>query len=430
VVDSRTQVVAGVGEWRMKDAEAGLAWVATHDPSVALRLSAAEGLVRIRSDAAAAPLKELLASGDARQRTRVAGLLVDSNKLTDVEIADAIQAWADTRPESPEIVLPRSIGEAYSRAGAIERDAAAKLVLARADALEKTNPAAAARMRSILWKWPVPAVDAAIAQRLASGAFDPEMVYAAIDRREVLRRRIGTELEAVAKEKTPAGGIAVLLLGNRAEEVQVLESTNAEAKRGLLAAARLASESLPVDDVAALMNGRHPKLAIAAEKYLEEEDSRVAREALMARHPGEVRIYGWRSVGEQAKVSLDKWEEALRTSVRKGEWDEIYGLATTGLDGKEDQQILVKSRADKAVLINNGQERPITAEQVAALHNFLATRAMDDAPPLNYSRGHGLVMEYLHLTKAGGRRVFMNDPMSASLGAAEYLEIVRKFEGL
>jgi hypothetical protein len=433
--DSRARVVAAAGDLRVKEAERGLLSVAAHDPSMPLRLSAAEGLVRLRSEAAVGPLKTLLETGDEHQRRHVAELLVESDGLTGDEIANALEAYALFTTAPPEQQGDRistlvSIGEAYARREAVERDDAATLVMKGADALAKSNAAASALLRALVWKWPVPAVDAAIVLRLGAGDLDRAMVAAALDRRELLGRQLAGPLALLTKRKTAVAGVAVLLLGDRAGEVRLLESPDTEAKRGLLAAARLASESLPVSDVVALMKGRDAKVALAAEKYLEAEDSRSAREALMARHAGEARLYGWRPAGSEAHVSLDHWEEELRASVRSGQWDEIYGLAVTGYSGREDRHIVVKSRGEQATLVKDGKERPMTAEQVAELHNFLASRSMDDAPPLDPFRTRGLVMEYVHLTKNGGRRVIMHDPMSASLGAADYLEVARKFEGL
>jgi hypothetical protein len=441
VGDSRARAVAVASELRVKAAEKGLLSIAGHDPSLPLRLAAAEGLVRLRSEAAVGPLKTLLETNDEHQRTHVADLLVESDGLTDEEIANALEAYALFTTAPPEQSANRrigvsgipalvSIGEAYARRGAVERDHAATLVMKRADALSKTNAPAAALLRSVVWKWPVPSIDALIVLRLGAGDLDPAMVAAALDRRELLGRQMAGPLAVVTQRNSAVAGVAVLLLGDRAGEVRLLESPNTEAKRGLLAAARLASESLPVSDVVALMKGRDAKLALAAEKYLEGEDSRGAREALMARHAGEARLYGWRPAGAEAHASLDKWEEELRASVRSGQWDDVYGLAITGSSGREDQHIVVKSHGDQATLFKDGKERPMTAEQVAELHNFLATRSMDDAPPLDAFKTHGPVMEYVHLTRNGGRRVIMHDPMSASLGAADYLEVVRKFEGL
>jgi hypothetical protein len=78
----------------------------------------------------------------------------------------------------------------------------------------------------------------------------------------------------------------------------ILASENTEAKTAMLGCARLIRAELPVQKVAENLRSPDKMLALAAENYLESEDSPAARKIVLAHHPNEAKILGARTFFE------------------------------------------------------------------------------------------------------------------------------------
>lgn len=115
-----------------------------------------------------------------------------------------------------------------------------------------------------------------------------------------------------------------------------------------------------------------------------------------------------------------------------GDRDEILAFLSRGGFGDEGQ-IVVRSRAGLARLTfmldpARSYERPMSAEEFNGLRSFLVGRKAFDLGELKTKIADGMHNELLRLTKAGGRRVYMDNP--GIVGARAYLEIREQFRSL
>src|SRR5262249_29971401 len=159
----------------------------------------------------------------------------------------------------------------------------------------------------------------------------------------------------LVKMSGAARGVSHVLLGDQAGERETLEGSDKEAQRALLACARLAREPLPIAIVGKLLKRDDRNLALAAERYLGNEDSAEARKLVVGQHPGEVLILGARQGFDPSHHSFgqfDQLENQLRDEVRKPDGDdEIFALLSAGYWG-DAGQIVIRVRQGKAELFN------------------------------------------------------------------------------
>jgi hypothetical protein len=90
-------------------------------------------------------------------------------------------------------------------------------------------------------------------------------------------------------------GIAACLIEDANGYDVLLAGENTEAKTAMLACARLIRAALPVRRVAENLKSPNKLLAMAAERYLESEDSPEARQIVLSLHPNEAKIMGART---------------------------------------------------------------------------------------------------------------------------------------
>jgi hypothetical protein len=396
-------------------------------------LAAAAAALAVYRDRRAGPaLKSALQrDNDEKHRREVVAALLACDGLTDDEIVAAVEAYA-VKLSTPEglaevraaldafsFKLPAKVSLGYQLwlLGPLREQAAARL-LARADARDKDRPAVALNLRRTVQSWPGKTVDAYFLRRLRDGQADAETLEAVLNRRSSLRANVAAEVQALKDRPGVVGGWAAVLSGDPRQKSAILDGNDAAAQRALLAGARLVREPLPVVKVGRLLKKGSPAVALAAERYLESEDSPAARQLVYARHPGEALILGARhdfDPGHNNYEALDAWEKGLRAEVLGQDGpQEIYALFIAGY-GRTGGQVVVRLRRDGAeVSVHVGKEAPdvrqLKPAELAALRASVTADKVDDLPPLNRVAFDGLQYEYLHLTKDGGRRVFMNNP--------------------
>ena len=324
--------------------------------------------------------------------------------------------------------VPVAIGTLLSRGGFLVRrhaqlspeiqDAAAAHVLARADALDATNPKTALALREWIEPWAVPAVDAWALRELERGSVRAGAIVALLGRRASLLERFPDRL----RELTGAGGmrqgLAAVLLGVARLEQRILAGEDLEAQRALLAAARLVREPLPVRAVATLF-GRAEPLDAAVEAWLVSDDSAEARAAVRSHRPNEYLVLGFGGTWE--------WEDQVVRAFRRSKDDEVIALAAAGM--MEPSGVLeIHIRGNRATLVAEGGKRTLSPALLGELRLDLAAAGADDLGPIETGTSDGIVYEYLHLTRAGGRRVVMNHPQS--MPDSPHAELVRRLMAL
>lgn len=259
--------------------------------------------------------------------------------------------------------------------------------------------------------------------RLISNA-TPDTIVTALEQRRELRAKASPELRKLVEQGGILGGIAAMILED--EYVQsVLNGYDHEAQRALLACARWLRKPLPLATVVKLLNESKPKLSHAAELYLESEDSPAARQIVLDRHPGEIKIVGTNYCWYASLLYL--CEEALRQEMQRPDApDEIYTFIEESWGGGTVYVLRVSGVRAQLMSrwLSGFQFFPtelhfpetsyrycyVVPAELQALRQFVSKYRIEELPEWDMGVCDGVQYEYLHLTKAGGVRVFMNNP--------------------
>lgn len=147
-------------------------------------------------------------------------------------------------------------------------------------------------LRRIMQRWQGAAINSLLLRDLKNGKSETGAVVKLLSLRRELREKQSNEIFDARRGSALALGISTCLLEDGGEYDTLLTSDNLEAKTAMFACARLIRAGLPVQKVAE--NLRHPNqtLALAAERYLESEDSPEARRAVLSLHPNKAKILG------------------------------------------------------------------------------------------------------------------------------------------
>ncbi|MCP4590544.1 MAG: hypothetical protein GY842_07360 [bacterium] len=430
----------------------GLVWVAGHDTGFALS-AAAEALAHYCARDAVPVLKAALArEPDEYHRRRVIQAVLTLGGYSVEEKVVAVEAYAreiateegservtcasrsrgDAAPLAPEVSVGRYLGFYWDAPD----EKVARRLMARVQELRTKDVLASQGLWLIIRTWPTVAVDQEIVRRVASDTVDRLSLRSALKRRASLRRNAREELEKLCGRGGAQLGIAACLIGEPERYAQVLDGADPAAQRALLACARLVRESLPLQKVGELLQSANDGVVSAAESYLESEDSTAARQLVLACHPGDARILGARQQfdpGHHSYARFERWEDRLREAVKAdGGPDEIFALLSAGYWGDEGQRVVyVRGRNAELRFYRDEtkhESRKLADKEWRDLRRFLSANLVEDLAPLNVQANDGIQYEYVHLTRHGGRRVFMNNP--DTVGGSVYDQLARRFAGL
>jgi hypothetical protein len=245
---------------------------------------------------------------------------------------------------------------------------------------------------------------------------------------------VSNELYVLRGKNSLAGGIAACLIEDENDIVSAFHSENAETQIGILACARLLRKPLPVQEVGALLDSPNKILALAAERYLESEDSLEARQLVLAKHPNEAVILGARDSFNPAKLTefptmlgrlfasvdasygnhlhpekadfakLDKFEDKLREEIKANtDLLEIYTIVPSYIVRVYKDRVVFTWLKDDA----RYYEGVLKKEQFDNLKRLLTESKLEETPPIfgdcHYNCG---MFEYAHFNRNGGRRFF------------------------
>jgi hypothetical protein len=306
-------------------------------------------------------------------------------------------------------------------------------LLNRIESLEKSEPMIAAGMRSILRNWRGVAVNAVLLRVIKSGKAELADVVAALIRRAEIREKQINDIYDMRGGTPFAAGIAACLLEQNGEYDAVIGGDNAEAKTAALGCARMIRAKLPVRNVADLLNSGDKLLALAAERYLESEDSPEARAFVLAKHPNEAKVLGARtSFKGEKELELDNIEALYSTGEYEFSAGYLAGMNFPELEKTEEKlrkEILenpellgvyafhdhfVKMYRDRATFSweedpARYRERVLERSELERLQGYLTESNVDELPPfLSYCGEYCEdARELLMMGRAGGRRVFI-----------------------
>ena len=293
-------------------------------------------------------------------------------------------------------------------------------VMERINVLRQEKPDVAAKLWIIAREWDFPIIDLAMAERIVSADADFEALLKALRRRQRLATNAGTILQPMLQQRGYGSGIAAILLEDDGEIRSILNGKDSEAQMALLACARVIRTALPVESVGKLLKAANKRLALAAERYLESEDSVAARALILAIHPNEALILGGSpnfNPKPKYKESETEWENSLREDVKQGRADEVFAefevQTSDTAPFRQNFSVEVRVRGEAATICRRKdtarQEcRSLLSGELDALRSLFDDVSFDGLAPLPIPGGGlgGTSFEFVRINKRGGRRVF------------------------
>jgi hypothetical protein len=371
--------------------------------------------------------------------------------------------------------LSQMLGELLLRTNAVS-DELVMAMVGRVEALDLRDPKLAMALRKIMLRWTSPKVNLLLLRDLKNDRADADPVVRLLSQRKLIRQDMSSDVFD-AKTGTPAAaGITACVIEDSAEYDAILGGENTDTKTALLACARLIRAPLPVAKVAEFVKSTDRRLATAAERYLESEDSPAARAIVLGLHPGEARIMGattaffpngrtteltgpvlalFESVGPDGGGETGRYysgtyfpdlpvsEDIVAGGSGSGETDQDWQKAEKLLreEVKKDDSLLgvygydgnyVRLYRDKAVFSwdddeSRYRERPLSQYELDSLKSYLTDQHVDElAPFLQCGLDTCASKELLMLGRGGGRRVFMNgEPAEFFNGLDKYFAELR-----
>ena len=168
-------------------------------------------------------------------------------------------------------------------------------LLDRIEYLDKKEPPVAVNLRKIIQNWRGAAVNSMLLRDLKNNRTDADAVVKLLSVRKELKEKQASEVYDARGGGALALGISACLTEETNDYDTILAGENADSKIAMLGCARLIRARLPVREVAKHLQSPNKLLALAAERYLESEDSPEARTLVLAAHPNEARILGARN---------------------------------------------------------------------------------------------------------------------------------------
>jgi hypothetical protein len=408
----RLRLIQSAAQAGLREAIPHLVAVVENDRSGATRSYAAEALADFGDSSGNEAMRQALGKEklDAYDFNRIVEALVRAGGFSNERLADGVIAYVrklDDAPKCAPTLTPFLLGEIAVHLGG-DREELVQAILA-GDADDKTKLRAVSHFTA-------PSAAQFIARNIIT--LDEETLRVALAKRDLLRQHAQHELWRVAARGGIAGAIAIVIAGNAHDEAALVAHGTIDEQRALLAAARATGEPIELNSVASLF-GRSPALDRAAEAFLEAADTPPARAILYARHRGEAFICGMRS------DAFIEWEESLRKRVVSGEYDEIIALHSySGWVGQQ-RGTEIGIRGSEATLLF-GKKKGFSQSAVAELLEFIRANDVDNLPPMPGDVDDGTDFEFIHITRDGGARLFMDTPELGDTRGSVYDELVKR----
>ncbi|HET6250389.1 MAG TPA: hypothetical protein VFE47_22065 [Tepidisphaeraceae bacterium] len=406
----------------------------------------ARAMVRQNSPDANEALRKCVQSGTGLFRNieteEALRMLVERGAIPIKQVADEIEAFA-TRSVNEDAnggLFGGSLfggqpkitdhGQDFTTAAA-GKAGLADVLLDRAAALRAAKPTVADEIWTLLTPWPDPAIDRRLMGRLRDEPIGLPLALLAKDRAALLRQNQSAALRQLQASGGLRAGIAGAILGDAPTVGPILKGNDVDAICMLLATGRLLRTPLPLELVPHLFSRKNPAISTAAEQFLIVDDSPDARRMVLARHPNQAMVLGagiWNFSGED-NADHDDDDPARAEVLKQNGAEEIFQLYAPWNNMK------ITARRDSATLDvepNPGKHlrRDLTADELKSLRAFMAANKVDDLPELVVPIVDGALYEFYHITRAGGRRIFMGNPGEMGTANTPHFHLIKLFERL
>lgn len=442
--DGRLRLIQSMNEIEMPESVPGLIWILENDEYSYNRSYAAESLGKYKDPRIVpAMINALQKEPEEIHRRRIILALIRNENLSTDEQMSYLESYVEaiSTPEGFENVEQRdeyeeenplpvavSIGEYLAKQSEPDENLILRTI-ERQKILQKEKPEVAKILSGIMSKWQGRLVDLEMLRKISDGKADVETITGALDRRAELNERVKNSLYAMRGKSGLAGAVAACLLMEDNDILSAFRSQDAEKQIGTLACARLIRAELPVNEVGVYLNSENKLFALAAERYLESEDSPEARNLVWAKHPGEALLLGARETFDPANSSASiyenrflKVENELRKEVLENEnLQQIFSLGTHRIRIYADK-IIYRWNLDDA----RYRERTLKKEEFDAFHRDVIEKNIYNRPPVRGDCHHNCATdEFIILNRNGGRRLYM---FTASYKLEPYYELFIKLQ--
>jgi HEAT repeat protein len=460
------QVVANLD---MPESIPGLIWIVENDDEEARWAARSLGEIKDRR-AGPALLARIEKTKNEDDREWMIEALIACEGLTDAEMVQAIQTYAEAvlRPGGVEKIdnrdeyaeedpLPSrvSIGRFLAQKKA-PPEKFVRMLFDHIRELRKSRPDVAAKLSRAAEKWHGKAVYVEMLQRAAEGSADGTAIVAILARRKEIREEAPLELSWLKGKSGLQGALGLAVLEDAATLPGLVNPDTPDAAIAALAFARLIRLKLPVRDIASLVQSKNKLLALAAERYLESENSPEARRVIFDARPDEMVVLGARetfgresanakyadvikqlfsSLGQyysgKSYDGMAKAEDRLRAELKEDkDLLHIYALATDG--GPAGRVVRVyKNRATFTLYHDRSfyRQKTLTREDLDGFTKMLAEIDIDNFNPFQGGCHYDCYeREFVSLGRQGGLRVFAHSGPFA-MGGLDVMEMLFDVSG-
>lgn len=458
----RSDLITLISKTDVPEAVPGLIWIVTNDEKN--RRTAAQALARYKA-AQAVPALRIALQSETNEQTRAVLIeaLIASGGFTIEEQTAALEFFAafistpegkkqvereeryyegeeegeedeeDEEPKEKIAPLPVAVSTGKYISGMSEpSDALVLQVIERRKELLKTKPEIAQILTDVLKNWEGRAADLFRLNEIKNNSADVETVLKVLTARKSLREKVAAEIALMRGAAGAASGLAACITENETELASAFHNDNIDTRVSVLACARLLRAKLPVTEIGTLLKNQNKLLALAAERYLETDDSPEARSLIWAAHPNEAVILGARHNFNPAKQkgynhslfelfktvgdfflnepvafdALDKDEEKLRKEVlENADLRMIYAYGNSYIRVYQDRAVF-SYYEDPA----RYRERNLTEKELESFQRLVREKNLGSVSPIfdcEANRGGDCYPnQFLMLNRSGGRRVF------------------------
>lgn len=460
----REQLIRRLEDVEMPEVVPDLLWILENDADN--REYALPALAHYKASQAIPMLRRILfETPEEVTRESYVSALIACGGFTDAELVEALRVYVEAiltadgykaveerdrwQTENP---LPVQISTGrFAARQKTPGESFVRALFERIKTLQETNPAVTQKLLEIANKWQGKAVETEILKRLAEGRAEVNTILTVLARRKELRESAPLELSWLTARSGVARAVGVAMLEDESQAASLVRQTDTETQIAMLACARLLRLKLPVREVGALLDSPDKLLALAAERYLESEDSREARELVLARHRGEALILGARDAFNPLKKYFTKIYTSDGSSFNETPLEKLF-LSVNGsylfpqnyygfnqeydeaeaklrkeiLDHKELKEIYAAGRnqlrvfKDKAVFTWYTddafyREKALTKEELEGFYDYLIEKKIDEMSSSIVCVHNCGPSQFVMLSRDGGRRVFAYDGWGTSL---------------
>ena len=351
-------------------------------------------------------------------------------------------------PEEKEDVLPLPISIGAFVAEQTEPSEGVVIrAIDRLNTLRATNPVVADMLAEVMQKWKGRAIYIELLRRLKSGEAGIGDILRILADRSDIRKKVPNEVGLLLGSGGITRGIGACILEDPLQYTDILGKDDVEAAAALLGCARELRATLPLQTVAGFLSSKNALLPLAAERYLEMDDSVEARTMVLARHAGEARVLGARvsfvpdgaknftisgelnelhqsvnglPVSSKDLSAMEKFEVGLRDEIRKDpNLVAVFALVNDAKDGSK----VIRVFTNKIELTYYEDDarywtKNLDQKEYENFVRFVTSSGVDRLSGLSSICYGCPSTEFIMFTKEGGRRVYFPTAIWAQAGIA------------